>query len=383
MSRELRGTCAIVGIGNTRRWNAPGRNAFDQLQEAAVLALEDAGLTARDVDGLFCALSVSGYPVLNVVERLGLQVRHADGTMIGGSSFLAHVQSAVSALHNRLCDVALICYGSNQRSAGGKLVSMPDPQPYEAPYRALFPISSYALAAARHMHEFGTTREQLAAVAVAARAWANLNPDAFARGPLSIEDVLASRMISTPLSKADCCLVTDGGGALVMTRSDRAADLKSTPAYVLGTGISITHRQISAMPSLTETGASISGKRAFEAAGIRSSDIDLAMLYDAFTINTILFLEDLGFCSKGEGGPFVASGAIAPGGSLPVNTNGGGLSCNHPGMYGMFTLIEAVEQIRGTAGERQVPDVELALAHGCGGVLSSQATVILGSGATI
>ncbi|MCR5867791.1 thiolase [Aquincola sp. J276] len=378
-AHALRGAAAIVGIGNTRRWNAPDRSPFDQLQEAAVLALEDCGLGLKDVDGLFCAMSTSGLPVLNVAERLGLQVRHAEGTMVGGASFLFHLQSAMSALAHGLCDVALVCYGSNQLTAGGKLASMPDPQPYENPYKPRYPISSYALAAARHMHEYGTTREQLAAVAVAARDWARLNPDAFMQEPLTLQQVLASRMVSDPLSKADCCLVTDGGAALVITRADRARDLPQRPAYLLGTGVAVTHRQISAMPDLTTTGAVQSGQRAYAMAGVGAKDIQHVMLYDAFTINTLLFLEDLGFCAKGEAGAMVQAGAISPGGALPVNTNGGGLSCNHPGMYGLFTVIEAVQQLRGECGARQVPGVQLALAHANGGVLSSQATAILGT----
>ncbi|WP_342642497.1 thiolase [Rhodoligotrophos ferricapiens] len=383
MTHPLRGRAAIVGIGNTKRWNAPGRSAFDQLQEAVILALEDCGLTLKDVDGLFCAMSSYGFPVLNTAERLGLSLRYADGTMVGGASFLFHIQSAVNALDSGLCDVALICYGSNQLSAGGRLVSMADPQPYEAPYKPRYPISSYALAAARHMHDFGTTRENLADVALAARAWANLNPDAFARGPLTRDELLSSRMVSDPISRADCCLVTDGGGALVLTRADRARDLPKPPAYILGTGTAVSHRQIMAMPDLTTTAAAQSGQRAYAMAGLGPSDIDHVMVYDAFTITTLLFLEDLGFCPKGEGGPFISSGAIAPGGSLPVNTNGGGLSCNHPGMYGLFTVIEAVEQLRGNCGERQVQGAEVALAHGNGGVLSSQATAILGTQATL
>jgi acetyl-CoA acetyltransferase len=383
MSHPLRGSTAIVGIGNTKRWNAPGRSPFDQLQEAAILALEDCGLGLKDVDGLFCAVSSSGLPVLNVAERLGISVRHADGTMVGGASFLFHLQSAVAALENGLCDVALICYGSNQLSAGGRLVSMPDPQPYEAPYKPRYPISSYALAAARHMHEFGTTRENLADVALAARAWASLNPSAFARGPLTRDEILSSRVVSDPITRADCCLVTDGGAALVVTRADRARDLAKPSAYVLGTGVAVSHRQIAAMPDLTTTAAVDSGRRAYAMAGVSPGDIDHVMVYDAFTITTLLFLEDLGFCPKGEGGAFISSGAIAPGGSLPVNTNGGGLSCNHPGMYGLFTIIEAVEQLRGTCGARQIQGAEIALAHANGGVLSSQATAILGSAATL
>lgn len=382
-SNSLRGKTAIVGIGNTRRWQAPDRSAFDQLQEAAILALEDCGLTTKDVDGLFCAMSTSGLPVLNVAEKLGLKIRHADGTMVGGASFVFHLQSAMAALHAGLCDVALICYGSNQLTAGGRLAPMPDPQPHEDPFRPRYPISSYALAANRHMALYGTTREQMADVAVAARAWARLNPDAFVRDPLTREEVLASRMISDPISKADCCLVTDGGGALVLVRAERARDMPHPPVYVLGTGISVSHRQISTMPDLTTTAAVESGRRAYEMAGLRPADIDHVMLYDAFTINTLLFLEDLGFCPKGEAGRLVESGAIAPGGSLAVNTNGGGLSCNHPGMYGLFTLIESVEQLRGHCGERQIPGAQISLAHANGGVLSSQATAILGNQLTL
>jgi acetyl-CoA acetyltransferase len=196
----------------------------------------------------------------------------------------------------------------------------------------MMPVSAYALAAARHMHAFGTTREHLAHVAVAARQWAKLNPEAFARGDLSIGDCLSARMVASPLGVRDCCLVTDGAAAVVMTRADRARDLAKPPVYLLGGAAEVTHKEIASMPDLTVTGARRSGERAYAQAGVRAGDIDIVQLYDAFTINTILFLEDLGFCAKGEGGPFVASGAIAPGGSLPVNTNGGGLSCVHPGM---------------------------------------------------
>ncbi|WP_370276529.1 acetyl-CoA acetyltransferase [Roseovarius indicus] len=382
---DLRGAISVAGIGNTNRWNAPGRTAFDQLQEATFLALEDAGLSLKDVDALYCAHSTSGLPVLNAAERLGIagQLRHADGTMVGGASFLFHLRSAMSALATGQCDVALVCYGSNQRSAGGKLAPMPDPQPFEAPYKPRYPLSSYALAAGRHMHDYGTTREDLAQVAVAAREWARMNPAAFEREELTADDVLSARMVSDPLTKADCCLVTDGGAAIVLTRTDRARDLRQPLLPVLGSGIAVSHRQIASMPSLSETAAKHSGAAAMAQAGVRPDDIDHVMVYDAFTICTLMFLEDLGFCPKGEGGAFVSSGAIAPGGSLPVTTNGGGLSCNHPGMYGLFTLIEAVLQLRGQAGARQVDGAEIALAHANGGVLSSQATAILGTEAAL
>jgi acetyl-CoA acetyltransferase len=320
---------------------------------------------------------------MSVVEYLGLKPKFFDGTNVGGSSFELHLLQATMALDAGLCDVALVCYGSNQRTAGGRLVSMSEPQWHETPYNPRHPITAYGLAASRHMHQYGTTREQLADVALAARGWANLNPEAFARGPLTKDELLSSRMISDPLTKADCCLVTDGAAAVILTRADRAKDHHAKPVYFMGAGAANYHRSIVAMPDLTTTAAVDSGPRAFEMAGVQRSDLDLVMLYDAFTINTILFLEDLGFCPKGEGGRFVEDGRIAPGGELAVNTNGGGLSCVHPGMYGLFLIAEAVEQIRGTAGERQVDDCNLALCHGNGGTLSSQCTAILGSEAAL
>ncbi len=379
----LRGTSAIVGIGSAGTGEAPGRNSTELMAEAALAAIADAGLKLGDIDGILAATSTHAFPTLSVAEYLGIKPRFQDGTNIGGSSFEAHLLSAQMALASGQCDAALICYGSNQRTAGGRLVSMSEPQPHEAPYKPRHPITAYALAASRHMHEFGTTRRDLAEVAVAARAWANLNPAAFARGPLSIEDVLAARMVSDPFTSRDCCLVTDGGGACVVVRADRARDLKHKPAYILSAASAGWHRAVMCMPDLTITAATDSGARAYAQAGVSPSDVKLAMLYDAFTINTILFLEDLGFCPKGEGGRFVQDGAIAPGGKLAVNTNGGGLSCVHPGMYGMFLILEAVTQLRGDAGERQVGNLDIALVHGNGGTLSSQCTAILGSAATL
>jgi acetyl-CoA acetyltransferase len=318
-----------------------------------------------------------------VAEYLGLRPTFFDGTNIGGSSFEMHLLQASLALEAGLCNAALICYGSNQRTAGGRFVSLAEAVWHEAPYNPRLPVSAYALAASRHMHQFGTTREMLAEVAVSARKWANLNPQAFAQGPLSVENVLSARMISDPFTTADCCLVTDGGGACVMVRADRARDLPSVPVYFLGAAGAHWHRSIASMPDLTVTAASESGPRAMQMAGVDPADIDLLMLYDAFTINTILFLEDLGFCPKGEGGRFVQDGRIAPGGELAVNTNGGGLSCVHPGMYGMFLIIEAVTQLRKAAGQRQLRKADLALLHGNGGTLSSQVTAILGNAAVL
>jgi acetyl-CoA acetyltransferase len=294
-----------------------------------------------------------------------------------------HIQHAMAALQLGLCQVAVIAYGSTQRSIGRQNASVREINPYETPYRPFLPSSAYALAASRHMHEFGTTREQMAAVAVAARQWALKNPVAWEKKPLTVDEVLAARMVSYPFTVRDICLVTDGGGAIVLVSPERAKSLKKPPVYVLGQGQHITHANISSMPDLTVTGALESGRQAYAMAGLTAQEVDVVELYDAFTINTILFLEDLGFCKKGEGGAFVTAGRIAPGGALPVNTNGGGLSYCHPGMYGLFLLIEAVRQLRGECGERQVAGAETAIAHGNGGVLSSQSTVILGTEATL
>ena len=379
----LRGAAAIVGASLGGVPMTPGRSALEILGEAVHGALADAGLKLSDVDGLFTGSSYHFLAGLSVAEYLGIHPKFCEATMVGGSSYVGHLLTAAMALHTGQCEVALICYGSNQGSGFGKLKSMAETPLYEAPYEPRYPISSYALAAARHMHQYGTTREDLAHIAVAARQWAQLNPLAYARDPLSIEQVLASRLVSDPLSVLDCCLVTDGGGALVLVRSERARDFPKPPVYVLGAAAATWHRQIGSMPDLTVTAAAESGPRAFAMAGLAPKDVDVLELYDAFTINTLLFLEDLGFCAKGEGGAFVRNGRIAPGGALPVNTNGGGLSCCHPGMYGMFLLIEAVQQLRAEAGDRQVPNAEIALCHGNGGVLSSQVTALLGTAATV
>jgi acetyl-CoA acetyltransferase len=377
---SIRGSSAIVGVGLAGLGLAPGYSHLDLIGLAVREALDDAELTLADVDGLFTANMANILPTLTVGEYLGIRPQVAVGTNTGGNSFVDHLLWAAMALQSRQRNVALICYGSNQRT--GK-PTPPDPAPYEALYNPREPISSYALAAARHMHEYGTTREQLAAVAVAARQWAQRNPRAFAREPLTIADVLASRMICDPLSLLDCCLVTDGAGAILMTRAEETAEGSQRPVYLLGCASAQTHRQISQMPNLTSTAAAQSGPRAFAMAEVTPRDVDVLQLYDAFTINVLLFLEDLGFCEKGAAGALVASGAIGPGGNLPVNTNGGGLSCVHPGMYGIFMLIEAVEQLRGTAGARQIPDAEVALVHGNGGLLSVQTTAILGTAATV
>jgi acetyl-CoA acetyltransferase len=377
-----RGRTAIAGLATFGIGEMPGYTSIELTAKASLLAIDDAGLTLPQVDALFICQPDDFFAGLSFAEYLGLQPRYTDNNRTGGSAFMSHMAVAAFMLEAGYIDCALIAYGSNQRSNGGKLATKITSNAWDAPYAPLFPLTSYALSASRHMHEFGTRREDLAAVALAARAWANTNPEAFAKGPLTLEDCLSARMISSPISVRDCCLVTDGAAAIVMTRTARARDLAQAPVPVLGAAAATWWNSIAQAPDVTTTAAKESGARAMAMAGVKPADFQTVQLYDAFTINTILFLEDLGFCPKGEGGRFVSGGAIAPGGSLPVNTNGGGLSCCHPGMYGLFAIIEAARQIRGTAAN-QLADIELALAHGNGGTLSSQATVVLGSMATV
>ncbi len=366
---------ATFGIGE-----AKGFSSLDIAVHASLKALAQAGLTPADVDSVSVALPDDFFSGMSITEYMGLRPKLSNNNRTGGSSFMTHMMSAALALDAGLCEVALIAYGSNQRTNPNKPMVVPSrPSIYEAPYKMREPVSSYALAASRHMHLYGTTREQLGAVALASRLWAQLNPEAFLREPLSMDDYLKARLVSDPLTARDCCVSTDGGAALVMVRADRAPDHLAKPAYVLGCAEACYNREISSMPDVTETSAKEAAARAFGQAGVSRSEIDVVQVYDAFTINPILFLEDLGFCPKGEGGRFVQGGRIAPGGALPTNTNGGSLSCVHPGMYGIFSLVEAAQQLSGLAGQRQVPGVNLSLAQATGGSLSHQAVAILGS----
>lgn len=382
--RDLRGKTAVVGVGQAGLGQATGYTEQEILTQAALAAVADAGLSLRDIDGITTCSSLATMWAMPVIEYLGIQPTFVESSMIGGASYVAHLLPAMHALMSGQCKYVLVCYGSTQRTATfnraelTKTRRLLDPQPFETPYEAPMPVAAYALAANRHMHQYGTTRKQLAEVAVAARKWAQLNPEAVMRDPLSLDDVYGARPLCDPFTVPDCCMVSDGAGAFVLTRADLARDLARKPVYVLGNATAIWNRQVSSMHDLTVTAALESGRRCYEMAGVTARDVDVAMLYDAFTINTILFLEDLGFCPKGEGGRFVDDGAIAPGGQLAVNTNGGGLSCVHPGMYGVFLMIEAVRQLRGDCGERQIRDAGLALVHGNGGTLSSQSTAILG-----
>jgi acetyl-CoA acetyltransferase len=372
---------AIVGVAESDLGLTPGKTVLQLQAQAARAALADAGLEMRDVDALFVAGNWSWSPNLMLAEYLGIQPRYTDGTNIGGSSFEAHLGHALAGIQAGRFEVALITYGSTQRSDQSRNRPVEHAtlvEQFERPYGLPAPAGAYALAAMRHMYQYGTTSEQLAEIAVATRKWAVMNEKAMMRTPITIEDVLNSRWISEPLHLLDCCLVTDGGGAVVVVAAHRARDARKTPVWVLGHGETHTHYGITNMPDLTVTGAVHTGRDAMAMAGVTHADIDVVEIYDSFTITVLLTLEALGFCKPGEGGPFVSSQHTAPGGPFPMNTNGGGLSYCHPGMYGIFLLIEATRQVRGECGSRQVPDAKIALAHGTGGVLSSSATIILG-----
>ena len=382
---------AIVGVAESDIGVVPDKSKFQLSAEASRLALEDAGLSIKDVDGIFTNIITEGgqFSSMMMAEYMGITPRYTDSTSIGGSSFVVYVEHAAMAIAAGMCEVALICHGSTNISdrggKGGPVSQATDvfgPTQFEEPY-GISTVGAYALAAQRHMHEYGTTSEQLAEIAVATRKWACLNPKARMQDPITIDDVMNSRVIASPLHLLDCCLVSDGGAAMILVKSDRAKDFPKPPIYMLGVGSRTDHNIISAMPDLTVTSAKEAAAAAFTMAGVTPDEIDVVEIYDAFTINTILFLEDMGFCPKGEGGNFVSNGNIAPGGSLPVNTNGGGLSCVHPGMYGMFLMIEAVQQLRGECGDRQVADAKLAACNGNGGFLASQVTAVFGTEETL
>jgi acetyl-CoA acetyltransferase len=373
---------AIVGVAESDLGRTPDKTVLQLQQQAARAALEDAGLGFGDVEALFTAGNWAWAPNLMLAEYLGIQPKYTDSTNIGGSSFEAHVRHAVTGIEAGLFEVALITYGSTQRSdrsrgRGGYTFKLTEQ--YEPSFGLPTPVGAYALAAMRHMYEYGTTSEQMAEVAVATRKWAAMNEKAMMRDPITIEDVLTSRWIAEPLHLLDCCLVTDGGGAVVVTSAERARNARKAPVWVLGHGEAHTHNTIMNMPDLATHGAAVaSGRAAFEMAGLTPAEIDVAEIYDSFTITVLMTLEALGFCGRGEGGAFVSGQRTAPGGAFPMNTNGGGLSYCHPGMYGIFLLIEATRQLRGECGSRQVEGARIALAHGTGGVLSSAATVLLG-----
>lgn len=383
MTSTLRGKSAVIGLAHAGTGKTPGWDELEILAAAASGAIADAGLTLGDIDGLCTGSFNHFFPTQSVSEYLGIKPKWSDSDMIGGPSFMNHLIHATAAIEAGQCENVLICYGSNSRSTRNLNGLIETPQ-FEAPYRPIVPMTGYALAASRYMHEYGITHKDMAEVAVAARRWAQLNPDAFARDPLSIEDVMNSPFVNHPLRAADCCLMTDGGAAMVVTRASNAINNGNKRAvYFLGGATAIWHRAISEMDDLTVTPARDSGPRALHMANVSLEQIDTVQFYDAFTLNTLLFLEDLGFCEKGSAGEFVADGGLAPGGRLALNTNGGGLSCTHPGMYGMFCMHEAITQLRDEAGDRQVSNAKLALCHGNGGSLAAQSTIIFGTEDTL
>ncbi|HEX5478127.1 MAG TPA: acetyl-CoA acetyltransferase [Dehalococcoidia bacterium] len=384
---SLKNKVAIVGADETDEIGIiPDATPIMLHAQAARNALRDAGIDKSEVDAVFtCGIGFMASTQL--CEYMGIVPKYSDSTMTGGSSFEIHVEHAAAAINAGLCSVALITHGETGHSGrmrrggggrGGFDTSMPAAQ-FEMPFGLGGAPSSYSMAAMRHMHQYGTTSEQLAEIAVATRKWAQLNPRAMMRDDLTIDDVLASRWVAYPFHIYDCCLVTDAGGAVVLVGADRARDFKKKPVWVIGTGEASTHQSLLGMDDITRTPARYSGKAAFEMAGVTPDDIDVVEVYDSFTYTALVTLEELGFCEKGEGGPFVANQRTAPGGDFPMNTNGGGLSYTHPGMYGMFILIEAVRQLRGECGPRQVPNAKLACVNGTGGTLSATGTLILGA----
>ncbi len=361
-----------------------GRSVLELQVQAVTRALADAGLTLADVDGL-ATNAVGRFSTTELADQVGLRPAWVDSSFVGGSAFEAYVARAAQAITAGQASVVVVSFASNQRSAksrslGGLLEDHLPAAQFETPYAPLYPLSYYAMAAQAYLHRYGLGREHLAHVAVSARDWALRNPKAFryGAGPLTVDDVLGSDMVSSPLTVADCCLVTDGGGAVVVTSLERARDLAKPAVRLLGYGECTDHTNMSTLDDVLDVGAARAGRAAFARAGLTPADVDVAQVYDSFTITPLLSLEALGLAEPGQAGVLAALGEFGPGGSRPLNTAGGGLSYCHPGQYGVLLLVEAVRQLRGECGDRQVAGAEVALAHGTGGILSHHATVLLG-----
>ncbi|GAB3223878.1 acetyl-CoA acetyltransferase [Mycolicibacterium hippocampi] len=373
---------AIVGAGLSECGRVPDKTAMGLMAQAAQRAVTDAGLTKNDIDGF------GGHgtllPPIEVSEYLGLRPTWVDATNVGGSSWEVMARHAADAIAAGQADVVLLTYGSTARSdvkrrtrGSAAAMSTGGALQFEAPYGATL-IAKYAMAARRHMIEYGTTVEQLAEVAVAAHEWAAMNEHAFERDRITVADVAAAPLLADPFTTKHVCLRTDGGGAVVLAGENIARDCAKDPVWILGAADATSHVSMSEWGDFTTSAASLSGPRAFAQAGVGPADIDVCQLYDSFTATVLLTVEDLGFCAKGEGGKFIESGALRPGGALPTNTDGGGLASCHPGMRGMFLMVEAVRQLRGECGPRQVDAAELACVHAMGGFFSHSATMILG-----
>ena len=384
---SIKGKAYLVGAYEHPTRKAEDKSVAQLHAEVAKGAIDDAGLSRDDIDGYFCAGDAPGLGPLSMVDYMGLKVRHVDSTDTGGSSYLIHVAHAAQAIAQGKCNIALVTLAGRPRSEGSSGTqprswgaAVPD-GPFEAPY-GIVTTNSYAMVARRHMHEYGTTSEQLAWIKVAASHHAQHNPHAMLKDVVTVKDVLDSPLVADPLHRLDCCVVSDGGGAVIVARPEVARSLKRPKVRILGAG-EAPKGQAGGKLSLTVSGAAWSGPRAFEEAGVKPSDIQYASIYDSFTITVLMQIEDLGFCKKGEGGKFVADGNLISGsGKLPFNTDGGGLCNNHPANRGGMTkVIEAVRQLRGEAHPKvQVRDCRLALAQGIGGQLGNRhasATLIM------
>ena len=378
---DLSRTAAIIGVDESDEiGKVPDKSRLQHGADAAFNALDDAGLSAKDVDAIF----IAGPSPYTMAEYLGINPKYTDGTNVGGSSFVIHVEHALAAINAGWIDTALIIHGEAGRSTRAwhdEDSNMPNGQ-YEWPYGLTIAPHGYAIACSRYMNEFGEewTRKALGEIAVSTRKWAQLNPKAAMHDPMTMDDYTESRWISWPFHLFDCCLVSDGGGAVVVASAAAARNARKKPVWVLGSAEGHDHGDgIGQQVDLCSTIARDTGPRALGMAGVTHDDIDLAMIYDSFTYTVLITLESLGFCGRGEGPDFVADQRTAPGGDFPLNTNGGGLSYCHTGMYGMFLLLEATRQLRGEGGDRQVKDCKLALVNGTGGTLSSCGTLILGT----
>ncbi|MCY4095417.1 MAG: thiolase [Gammaproteobacteria bacterium] len=372
-------TVAVVGASETTELGRiPHLSQMQLHADGAFNALADAGLSVSDIDGI----ATAGASPVDLTHYLGLEPHWIDGTSVGGCSFLIHVRHAVAAIEAGYCETVLITHGESGRSGvgrgggGGGAASFASQ--FEMPYGPMGPTTLFGIGVLRYMKQYGMTHEQLASAAVAQREWAGMNPRAMYRDPITVDDVLASRVIAYPFHLLECCLVTDGGGALILTSAERAKDFPQPPVYILGTGESVESPMISQMADLTSSrNFRIAGGDAMKAAGVKHADVDHLMVYDAFAHLPIFGLEDLGFVERGEAGPFIEEGNTRPGGRLPLNTNGGGLSYTHTGMYGMFALQESVRQVRGQA-PAQVDGANVSVCLGVGGMFSAGACIVFG-----
>ena len=371
-------TVAIVGAAETTELGKiPDLSQIQLHADAALNTLADAGLQAKDIDGV----ATAGESPIAIAHYLGIAPRWVDGSSVGGCSFMLHVRHAAAAIEAGYADTILITHGESGRSGvgrgggGGGRASLP--AQFEGPYGGMGPTTMFTIGVLRYMKQYGMTHEQLAMVAVVQREWASMNPRASFRDPITVEDVMNSRMIAYPFHLFECCLVTDGGGALIMTKAERAKDFPNKPVYILGSGESVESPMVSQMKDLTSSQAfRIAGGEALRSAGVSHDDVDHLMVYDAFAHLPIWGLEDLGFCERGEAAGFIEDGNTRPGGKLPLNTNGGGLSYMHSGMYGMYALQESVRQMRGTA-PAQVPDAEISVCLGVGGMFAASGCIVM------